>query len=80
MVLIPGYFAMFYMSINAGSLLSMIITPKLRADVKCFGMEECFPLAFGLPAILMLTATIIFVGLSSLLAPMLFPHKRKRGI
>ncbi len=39
----------------------MIITPKLRADVSCFGSNECYPLAFGLPAILMTVALIIFV-------------------
>ena len=37
-------------AINTGSLLSMLITPKLRADVHCLGLDECFPLAFGLPA------------------------------
>ena len=39
----------------------MIITPKLRADVACFGSNECYPFAFGLPAILMTMALLIFV-------------------
>lgn len=39
----------------------MFITPILRQDVHCFGQESCYPLAFGLPAVLMLVATIIFV-------------------
>ena len=40
----------------------MFITPILRQDVHCFGQESCYPLAFGLPAALMLIATLIFVG------------------
>ena len=58
--LLEGYFAMFYFSINCGATLSSLMTPKLRADVECFGRTDCFPLAFGLPAILMLVALIIF--------------------
>ncbi|KAG1683561.1 Solute carrier family 15 member 1 [Nymphon striatum] len=47
------FFSVFYFAINAGSLISMFITPILRADVKCFGEDSCFPLAFGVPAVLM---------------------------
>lgn len=61
MHLLAGYFAMFYFSINAGSVFSTILTPKLRAEVQCFGDEECYPLAFGLPAILMIIAVVIFM-------------------
>ena len=39
----------------------MIITPKLRGDVSCFDRNECYPLAFGLPAVLMIIAVVIFV-------------------
>lgn len=55
------FFSLFYLSINAGSLLSTFLTPVLRADVQCFGDSTCFPLAFGVPAILMIIALIIFV-------------------
>jgi dipeptide/tripeptide permease len=58
--LIQGFFAAFYFSINAGSFLATIIMPKLRADVQCYGDDECYPLAFGVPAILMALATLIF--------------------
>ena len=47
--------------VNAGALLSTLITPKLRADVSCFGDSECYPLAFGVPAILMFIATAVFM-------------------
>uniref|UniRef100_A0A3Q3ENA0 Solute carrier family 15 member 2 n=1 Tax=Labrus bergylta TaxID=56723 RepID=A0A3Q3ENA0_9LABR len=59
------FFSIFYMSINAGSLLSTIITPILRGDVKCFG-NDCYALAFGVPAILMIVATVVFIAGSGL--------------
>lgn len=55
------FFSVFYMSINAGSLLSTIITPVLRSDVKCFG-DDCYALAFGVPAALMVVALVVFIG------------------
>lgn len=59
------FFSAFYFAINLGSTLSIILTPILRADVKCYG-NECYPLAFGIPAALMVIATIIFCAGSSL--------------
>eukprot|EP00072_Mus_musculus_P018274 NP_067276.2 solute carrier family 15 member 2 isoform 1 [Mus musculus] len=53
------YFSVFYLSINAGSLISMFITPMLRGDVKCFG-EDCYALAFGIPGLLMVLALVVF--------------------
>jgi MFS family permease len=50
------FFSYFYISINAGSLLSTLLTPILREDIQCFGQSSCFPLAFGVPAILMIVA------------------------
>jgi len=50
------FFSVFYFTINAGSLLSTFITPELRKSVQCFGKDSCFPLAFGVPAILMLVS------------------------
>nr|BAB31192.1 unnamed protein product [Mus musculus] len=49
------YFSVFYLSINAGSLISTFITPMLRGDVKRFG-EDCYALAFGIPGLLMVLA------------------------
>ncbi|XP_078259419.1 solute carrier family 15 member 2 [Rhinoraja longicauda] len=59
------FFSFFYLCINAGSLLSTIITPILRADVECFG-GECYALAFGVPAALMVVATAVFIAGSGL--------------
>ncbi|XP_067843187.1 solute carrier family 15 member 2 isoform X2 [Heptranchias perlo] len=55
------FFSFFYLSINAGSLLSTIITPLLRADVQCFG-KDCYALAFGVPAALMVIALVVFIS------------------
>lgn len=56
------FFSLFYFAINAGSLLSTSITPILREDVDCFDMGDCFPLAFGVPAVLMIVAVLLFIG------------------
>uniref|UniRef100_A0A7N5ZQJ5 Solute carrier family 15 member 2 n=1 Tax=Anabas testudineus TaxID=64144 RepID=A0A7N5ZQJ5_ANATE len=49
------FFSIFYMSINAGSLLSTVITPILRG-------EYCYALAFGVPAALMVVALVVFIA------------------
>ncbi|XP_055360810.1 solute carrier family 15 member 2 isoform X2 [Betta splendens] len=59
------FFSIFYMSINAGSLLSTVITPILRGDVQCFG-GDCYALAFGVPAALMVVALVVFIAGSGL--------------
>lgn len=51
--LMASFFSMFYMSINIGSTVSTFITPSIREN---FG----YPFAFGLPAVLLIVATIIF--------------------
>ncbi|XP_023946831.2 peptide transporter family 1 [Bicyclus anynana] len=56
------FFSLFYFSINAGSLISTFLTPILRADVKCFGENSCYSLAFGVPGILMCISIIFFVA------------------
>lgn len=48
------FFSIFYFFINAGSLFSTSVTPELREGHQCFGRDSCFPLAFGVPAVLML--------------------------
>ncbi|XP_047496619.1 solute carrier family 15 member 2-like isoform X2 [Penaeus chinensis] len=54
------FFSIFYFSINAGSLISTFVTPVLRDDIKCFN-DDCYSLAFGVPAVLMLVALILFL-------------------
>lgn len=65
-VQLQQFFSIFYMSINAGSLISMFVTPIFREDVNCSHRGDCFPLAFGMPAILMVIALVLFVAGKSL--------------
>ncbi|NWR88088.1 S15A1 protein, partial [Furnarius figulus] len=57
------FFSLFYLSINAGSLISTLVTPNIRA-AQCgiHTKQECYPLAFGIPAILMAVSLIVFVS------------------
>ncbi|XP_028248926.1 solute carrier family 15 member 1b [Parambassis ranga] len=56
------FFSIFYLSINAGSLLSTVITPILRAqECGIHTKQKCYPLAFGVPAALMVVALIVFI-------------------
>ncbi|NXA15579.1 S15A1 protein, partial [Sapayoa aenigma] len=57
------FFSLFYLSINAGSLLSTIVTPNLRAtECGIHTKQRCYPLAFGVPAVLMAVALIVFIA------------------
>ncbi|XP_030380895.1 peptide transporter family 1 isoform X2 [Scaptodrosophila lebanonensis] len=56
------FFSLFYFAINAGSMISTTVTPILRADVHCFGEDDCFSLAFGVPAVLMIISVLVFVA------------------
>lgn len=47
------FFSVLYFAINSGSVLASTITPILRQDFTCFGEQDCFPLAFGVPCIMM---------------------------
>ncbi|XP_058830098.1 peptide transporter family 1-like [Topomyia yanbarensis] len=60
-VQLAKFFSLFYFAINAGSLISTTLTPILREDVHCFDDPDCFSLAFGVPAILMILSIIVFV-------------------
>uniref|UniRef100_A0A8C8MNB9 Solute carrier family 15 member 1 n=1 Tax=Oncorhynchus tshawytscha TaxID=74940 RepID=A0A8C8MNB9_ONCTS len=56
------FFSIFYLSINAGSLLSTVITPILRGqECGIHSQQKCYPLAFGVPAALMVVALIVFI-------------------
>uniref|UniRef100_A0A0M3ICN9 Solute carrier family 15 (Oligopeptide transporter), member 1 n=1 Tax=Ascaris lumbricoides TaxID=6252 RepID=A0A0M3ICN9_ASCLU len=59
--MISIFFSVFYFTINAGSTISTLVTPMLRT-VPCNGSDSCYPLAFGIPAGLMVLATLIFAS------------------
>ncbi|XP_051937619.1 solute carrier family 15 member 1 [Hippocampus zosterae] len=57
------FFSVFYLCINGGSLLSTIITPILRAqECGIHTKQSCYPLAFGVPAALMVVALVVFIA------------------
>ncbi|GMT07866.1 hypothetical protein PENTCL1PPCAC_30040 [Pristionchus entomophagus] len=58
--MISVYFSMFYFSINAGAMISTFVSPLFRAQ-PCLGQDSCYPLSFGVPAVLMVVATGIFM-------------------
>ena len=55
---VSSFFSLFYASINAGSLLSTFISPILREKVKCFDRDDCYFVAFLVPACLMAVAIL----------------------
>ena len=55
------FFSIFYWAVNLGSFISMLVTPQLRSGVACFGTDQCYPLAFGVPAALMFVAVAFFL-------------------
>lgn len=57
--MIGPYFSFFYASINAGSLFSIFLSPILASN-PCLGQATCYPLAFGIPAGLMIIAVLLF--------------------
>ncbi|TMS38708.1 hypothetical protein L596_005370 [Steinernema carpocapsae] len=59
-VMISYFFSVFYFCINFGSTISMLLTPIMRTT-PCLGHDSCYPLAFGIPAGLMIISTIVFV-------------------
>lgn len=50
------FFSMIYFAANIGALISTTLTPIFRSDVHCFGDDDCYSLAFGMPAILMIAS------------------------
>lgn len=53
------YFSTHYFVLKCGQLAGIILVPVLREDVKCFGKNDCYPLAFGVPTLLMMSAMVI---------------------
>ncbi|XP_060786047.1 solute carrier family 15 member 1-like [Neoarius graeffei] len=57
------FFSVFYLCINAGNPLSTFITPILRGqDCGIHSTQKCYPLAFGVPAALMVVSLVVFIA------------------
>jgi len=57
---LQSFFSIFYMSINLGSVISLGAGPALK-ELPCLGEDDCYPLAYGVPAVLMIIATVFIV-------------------
>jgi len=55
------FFSLYYFMYNCGSITSRVVNPILRQDVKCFGNDDCFALAFGIPGIFMILVALIII-------------------
>ncbi|XP_001946557.2 peptide transporter family 1 [Acyrthosiphon pisum] len=55
------FFKRFLISVYIGSLISTFLAPELRKSAQCFGRDTCFSMAFGLLAVLMITAIVVFI-------------------
>lgn len=53
------FFTLYYFMLNCGVIISSFVNPILREDVECFGNEDCFALAFGIPAISMVILVLL---------------------
>jgi len=56
------FFNLYYFVFNCGTITSRFISPILRREVKCFGNDDCFPLAFGIPGIFMILVTVLTIA------------------
>lgn len=55
------FFSTQFFLMKCGSLTAYFLAPTLRGDVQCFGMDDCYPLAFGVPAMAIFFSFVIFM-------------------
>lgn len=59
------YLTYSYLFLKFGSVVARTVVPILRQDVQCFGASDCYPLAFGSLAVMMITGSVLLVCGSS---------------
>lgn len=47
--------------VKSGALLGRFFGPVFREDIKCLGKNNCYPLAFGFPALIILLGVLILL-------------------
>lgn len=55
------FFSLQIFAIKCGSFLGRFFNPILKEDVKCFGANDCYPLAFGTATIGVTLSFILFL-------------------
>lgn len=59
------FFSLQIFAIKLGSLTGRLMNPILKEDVKCFGQNDCYPLAFGAAAVGVFISLMLFLCGSS---------------
>lgn len=59
--MISKFFSLFYMSVNVGAMLVMIIVPIMRTEIQCYG-GDCYFAVFGLNAAAIVIGTLVFAA------------------
>lgn len=57
--LLDYYFSIHYLFMKFGHVTGMVLVPILREDLKCFGEDTCYPVAFGAPTLAISIAFLI---------------------
>jgi dipeptide/tripeptide permease len=55
------YFTLQYFVLKSGSVIGRLVLPILRQDLKCFGMNDCYPLSFGVTSAVMFTGLVVLL-------------------
>jgi solute carrier family 15 (oligopeptide transporter), member 1 len=58
--ILDDFFTMNFIALKIGQVSGMTVLPILYSDVECLQEQDCYPLAYGFSAILMLMALCIF--------------------
>ncbi|KAF8787159.1 Solute carrier family 15 member 2 like protein [Argiope bruennichi] len=55
------YYTLFYFFLHFGNITASFLIPFLRSRVSCFESATCYPLAFGITALLNIIGTIVLI-------------------
>lgn len=55
------FFSLQIFAIKSGSLLGRFLNPILKENLHCFGVNDCYPLGFGIPSLAMIVAFIMML-------------------
>lgn len=59
--LLENYFSHYYFVYYFGIFLSKILPPEIRAEISCFGKDQCYPAVFGTLGAIFFAAWITFL-------------------
>lgn len=59
------FFSLQIFSIKVGSLFGRFMNSILEEDLQCFGQKDCYSLALGIAAVVMIVSLLLFLGINS---------------